>query len=144
MSEVTATDVREALARFAATHPHEKQRLRLVLLFGSVARGAAGPDSDVDLAVDCAEGLDLLSLSSALSETLGREVDIVPLNHAGVPLLEQLAKESMVVHEGTPHSAARWRARTLSDLEVDRPWHARMRDAWLARIAAGGFGHGQP
>lgn len=49
-------------------------------VFGSVARGADGVDSDVDLLVDAAPDLDLLDLVDAaqeLEELLGRSVDIV-------------------------------------------------------------------
>jgi predicted nucleotidyltransferase len=56
-------------------------------LFGSVARGEAGPDSDVDVAVKLDEsfssgGFDYFwqieELERRLSGILGREVDVVP------------------------------------------------------------------
>jgi predicted nucleotidyltransferase len=52
-------------------------------VFGSVARGAARPDSDVDLAVqlDPAAGMDLFGLAALerrLAELLGRPVDLLP------------------------------------------------------------------
>lgn len=51
-----------------------------VLVFGSVARGEAGPDSDVDLLVEFEDGsslFDLLELSDELRALLGVEVDVV-------------------------------------------------------------------
>src|SRR3990167_6605358 len=63
------------ILRIAAKHG-----ARNVRVFGSVARGEAGPDSDVDLLVDMEPGrslLDLGGLWSDLSELLGREVDVV-------------------------------------------------------------------
>lgn len=117
--------------------------VRLALLFGSVARGAEQAESDLDLAVDVAEDVDLPDLSAALSRAIGREVELVRLRDAGVPLLDELVRDAITVHEGTPGAAARWRAHTLVDLEIDRPWFARMRDAWLRRVAERGLGDGQ-
>ncbi len=50
-----------------------------VRVFGSVARGEAGPDSDVDFVVDVQPwvGLDFLALWDELEDLLGREVDLV-------------------------------------------------------------------
>jgi predicted nucleotidyltransferase len=117
--------------------------VRLALLFGSVARGAEHAQSDLDLAVDVDADVDLPGLSATLSRAVGREVELVRLNDAGVPLLDELVRDAITVHEGTPGAAARWRAHTLVDLEIDRPWFARMRDAWLRRVAERGLGDGQ-
>ena len=53
-------------------------RLRL---FGSMARGEAGPESDVDLIAEIARGakfslIDLVGLQHDLGELIGREVEI--------------------------------------------------------------------
>ena len=51
-----------------------------VRVFGSVARGGAGPDSDVDLLVDLELGrtlLDHAQLQIDLKALLGRKVDVV-------------------------------------------------------------------
>ncbi len=63
----------EVLARFSATNPR---------LFGSVARGDARDDSDLDLLVDLApavgnELLRVAGLAEELSELLGVRVDVV-------------------------------------------------------------------
>ncbi len=61
----------------AAAKQHRASNLRV---FGSVARGEAGPDSDVDLLVDFdpeASLLDHVALLQALESLLGRRVDIV-------------------------------------------------------------------
>jgi predicted nucleotidyltransferase len=110
----------------------------LALLFGSCARGSGKPDSDVDIAV-VAPGVDWLSLQAELSTKLGRDVDVAPLEKAGIPLLEEILRDSVVVHEGQPGAAALFRSRTLATLETDRPWFARMRDAWLQRVAEKGI-----
>lgn len=68
----------EVLERYGATNPR---------LFGSVARGDAREDSDLDLLVDLASGtgnelLRVSGLAEELSELLGVRVDVV-----AVPLL---------------------------------------------------------
>jgi predicted nucleotidyltransferase/DNA-binding XRE family transcriptional regulator len=52
---------------------------RNVRVFGSTARGQAGPDSDVDLLVDLKPGrtlLDLVALRREAGALLGRDVDV--------------------------------------------------------------------
>ena len=115
--------------------------VRVAVLFGSQARGTAGPGADVDVAVD-APDVDLLDLGAMLSMALDREVDVVDLEEATIPLLERLVSEGIVVHEGYRAAGALWRSRTLATLETDRPWYARMRDAWLTRVREKGFARG--
>lgn len=117
--------------------------VRLALLFGSEARGTAGPNSDVDLAID-APGVDTLELCALFAEALGRDVDVVRLEDAGIPLLRKLIRDGIVVHEGTKGAGAIWRSRTLATLETDGPWYAQMRDAWLSRVQQKGLGLGRP
>lgn len=66
---------RDEVLRIAASH----KALR-VRVFGSVARGEDGPDSDLDLLVDFADGtslFDLVHLGDELEDLLGVPVDIV-------------------------------------------------------------------
>lgn len=125
------TALRSALA--------QRPDVRLALLFGSVARGVARPDSDLDVAV-LGRDLDLPTLAGDLSLAAGREVDVVDLAQAGYPLLRALLRDSVVLHEGAPGAAAGWRTRAILETETDRPWFERMRDAYLKRLAAGGHG----
>jgi len=111
----------------------------VALLFGSFARGTARSDSDVDVAV-LAPGVDRLTLRAHLTEKLGREVDIAPLETAGIPLLENVLRDGIVVHEGRAGAAAMFRSHALATLETDRSWFARMRDSWLRRVAERGIG----
>lgn len=55
-------------------------KVTVVYLFGSFARGDAGRKSDIDVVVECLDGITLLDLSGAkllLEAALGRRVDIV-------------------------------------------------------------------
>ena len=66
---------REAILQMAA-----RRSARNFRLFGSVARGEAGPDSDVDFLVDLEAGRSLLDLGGLLMDLqslLGRRVDVV-------------------------------------------------------------------
>jgi predicted nucleotidyltransferase len=68
-------DQREDILRIAAQHGAHNVRV-----FGSVARGEARPDSDVDLLVELEAGRSLLDLGGLLMDLqtlLGRDVDVV-------------------------------------------------------------------
>jgi uncharacterized protein len=70
----TIRDKREAIIRIAGRHGATDVRL-----IGSVARGEARPDSDVDLLVTWSEDTSLLdqaALMLELEKLLGRKVDI--------------------------------------------------------------------
>ncbi|HEY5999539.1 MAG TPA: nucleotidyltransferase family protein [bacterium] len=58
----------------------ERYGARNIRVFGSLARGEAGPDSDVDLLVQLDPGVTLLkhaALVRELEALLGRKVDVV-------------------------------------------------------------------
>ena len=66
---------REEILRIAAKHGAHNVRV-----FGSVARGEAGENSDIDLLVELEQGrslLDQAGLVLDLEELLGRKVDVV-------------------------------------------------------------------
>lgn len=76
---MTSTDVlktkRDDILRLASQHGAHNVRV-----FGSVARGEAGPTSDIDLLVKMDRGrslLDLIELSQDLESILQRKVDIL-------------------------------------------------------------------
>jgi uncharacterized protein len=60
-----------------------ERNVRLAVLFGSMARGHAGPDSDVDVLVSLAEDrpMYLFYLAVRLTRALGRDVDVLSLKH---------------------------------------------------------------
>jgi len=66
---------REAVIALAAKHGAFRLRV-----FGSAARGEAGPESDIDLLVKMEEGrslLDLSALTQEMQDLLGVKVDVV-------------------------------------------------------------------
>jgi len=66
---------REEILRIAARHGAYNVRI-----FGSAARGEAGPESDVDFLVEMEDGrslLDLVGLWQDLEDLLGCKVDVV-------------------------------------------------------------------
>ncbi|GAB2539982.1 nucleotidyltransferase family protein [Rhodanobacter koreensis] len=68
---------REAI--HAACRQYGARRIRV---FGSVARGEEGPDSDIDFLVDFPRGYDLFAqrmpLAERLAEITGRRLDLIP------------------------------------------------------------------
>lgn len=69
-----------------------------VRLFGSVARGEAREDSDIDLLVEFLPGttlLDQVDLIGALSTALGRKVDVVSENALNKHLRERILREAI-------------------------------------------------
>lgn len=81
----------------------------------------------------------LLALTADLTLALGREVDVVDLERAPLPLLERIVKEGVLVRERQAGISASWRSRTLATLETDLPGFYRMRDVWLQRVAQRGL-----
>jgi predicted nucleotidyltransferase len=101
-----------------------ERNVRLAVLFGSVARGNAGQDSDVDVLVSLAEDRPLagIELAVRLERVVGRSVDIARLERveAQAPLLlDRVLDEGRVLVDRDGqwrllrqrHSAIRARAR---------------------------------
>ncbi len=80
-----AAAIRHVLSRFPG--------IRVAVLFGSLASGRAGPESDLDLGVALDTPLDRetrMALIGALAEVTGRPVDLIDLRTAGEPLLGRI------------------------------------------------------
>ena len=82
---MTLTTPAERVVALLRAHEAELRRagIRRLSLFGSVARGTARADSDVDLAaeLDPDAGIGLFGLAAVerrLAEIIGRKVDLVP------------------------------------------------------------------
>lgn len=125
---------KQAISTVLHAHPE----VHFGMLFGSVARGTAGAASDVDIAV-AGRRIPILQLTGQLSLALAKQVQVVRVEDASIPLLDQLLRDAIVVYERDRGQAAEWRNRTLALLETDRIWYRRMRDAFLRRTAEKGF-----
>jgi predicted nucleotidyltransferase len=70
--------------------------IRNLVVFGSVARGEDGPESDVDLAGDLPHGMGLIGLGRAredLEAVLGCHVDLVPIDQLKTGVREKVRAE---------------------------------------------------
>ena len=89
----------EQLADIGARHPN----LRLLLLFGSRARGNAQEGSDWDLGYLGSESFDPDVLLLDLVNALGTDrIDLVDLARAGAQVRFRAAGDGRVLHEGEP------------------------------------------
>jgi len=86
---------RQEILRLAAQHGAFNVRV-----FGSVARGEAGPESDVDFLVDLEPGrslLDLGGLLADLQELLSRDVDLVTEKGLRARLRDRVLQEAVAL-----------------------------------------------
>ncbi len=86
---------RDKILAIAASHGATNVRV-----FGSVVRGEAGPDSDVDFLVDLERGrslLDLAKLLVELEQLLNRRVDVVTENGLRPHVREPILREAVAL-----------------------------------------------
>jgi predicted nucleotidyltransferase len=86
-------DKREAILKITTQHG-----ARNVQVFGSMVRGEAKPDSDLDLLVTLDQGrtlLDLIAIKQDLEDLLQREVDVVTEAAISPYMKEQVLKEAV-------------------------------------------------
>lgn len=86
---------RPQILQIAAQHGASNVRV-----FGSVARGEAGPESDVDMLVALADDrslLDLVGLWQDLEDLLGRKVDVVTDRSLNVHIRERVLSEAVAL-----------------------------------------------
>jgi predicted nucleotidyltransferase len=93
----------EAIAILKAHADDIKARgVTRLALFGSTARGDAGPASDIDVVVDIEAGrkfslFDLASLRVLLCDLVGRETDVVIRDDLRPDFRERIARDSVSV-----------------------------------------------
>lgn len=115
---IATSTLTQSLRQFFEDYP---EALVCVYLYGSRARGTAGPASDVDLAVlyavdppDTLEGLGL-DLAADLERRLGRAVDLVVLNRAPVDLVHRVLRDGLLVCERDRSARIRFEVRARND-----------------------------
>jgi predicted nucleotidyltransferase len=108
-----------------------------VVLFGSLARGRARPDSDLDLAVEALRPLtsdEKIAMIEALALACSRPVDLVDLKTAGQPLLTQVVISGVRL-KGSDTAWARLVYRNIIDNEDFVPLQQRIlkarQAAWI-------------
>lgn len=113
--------------------------IEVALLFGSLASGRAGRDSDIDLAVGADRPLDAdakMALMAELAEATGRPIDLVDLNSVGEPLLGEVIKQGRRLL-GTNDVYAKLVNRHLIEEADFMPYYRRIlaerRRAWIGR-----------
>jgi uncharacterized protein len=84
----------------SATDVRREFSVRSFRVFGSIVRGEAGPDSDIDILVefepDARIGLfEFARLQRRLSEVLGRHVDLVTPDALHTSLRQQILSEAV-------------------------------------------------
>lgn len=123
----------------ATVHAVLGEGVRLLMVFGSCAKGTARPDSDLDMAVDAGQSLNPLmymSLVGALAEITGRPVDLVDLRTVGEPLLGQILQHGQRI-DGSDEVQAQYLTRHLIDMADFVPLQQRIlqerRTAWIGQ-----------
>ena len=75
--------------------------IKKLVLFGSYARGEATDDSDIDLMADCdniQSAFEMGGLYSDLSESLGKELDLVTTDHRDKAFLSRIQRDQLVLY----------------------------------------------
>ncbi|MFW6067482.1 MAG: type VII toxin-antitoxin system MntA family adenylyltransferase antitoxin [Myxococcota bacterium] len=102
-------------------------------LFGSVARGTARPNSDVDVAVLLARApasklsAQPFALEDDLRALIGRPVQIVVLNTAPADLAFRVLREGKLLLDRDPAARARFEVRTRNEYFDLKPFLDRYR-----------------
>ncbi len=116
-----------------ARHP----AVGLAFVYGSVARGAARPQSDLDVAVMGAQPLsadDTLGVIASLADASGRPVDLVDLRRSHGTLLHEILRTGRKVLDRAPGLHGSLLARHLAEEADFRPLRDRIlaerRRAW--------------
>ena len=91
-----ARDIRAAVPLVADVLVREFG-VRRVVLFGSVARGAARPDSDIDIALEGLPPGQTFHAMARAAEVAGRNVDLVPMEGARPEVLAIIDREGEVL-----------------------------------------------
>ena len=127
-----------------AKHP----RIAAAWIFGSVARGDAGPRSDLDVAVllrgaeEHGDVMSLYSLSADLERHApSRRVDLVVLGPQGPVFRHRVLSEGLLVYDADPETRFGFEDRTIREYLDWKPTHdiamrstfAGLRDRFAAR-----------
>jgi predicted nucleotidyltransferase len=133
----------EGMARYFAA----RSEVVAAYLFGSVAKGTARPQSDVDVAVLFDARLDpfertdrYLSMLGALSDFVRGELDVQTLNQASPFFCSQVVKYGRVIYERTRAERIAFEVRTMAHFADTKPMRDFFTQVLYRRIREGKFG----
>jgi predicted nucleotidyltransferase len=136
---VDALQTVQRLREYFDLHP---EGIAAVYLFGSIARSAGGPHSDLDVGVlfehDPPSTLagSGLGLEGELERRMGRRVDLVVLNRAPVDLVHRVLRDGLIVFDPAPLARIHFEVRSRNAYFDLKPFLDRYRRK--ARAAADG------
>ena len=124
-----AMDASSAVERLRRAFRGRERGVAAVYLFGSVARGERRPGSDLDVAVllepaperGTFESL-RLDLRAELESELGRDVDLVVLNHAPPDLAHRVLRDAVLIIEPDPSARVRFEVRARNEYWDLKPY----------------------
>ena len=100
-----------------------------IYLFGSIARGESRAGSDLDVAVLLDPAPERraydslrLDLRAELESEIGREIDLVVLNHAPPDLSHRVLRDSVLVIEPDPSARVRFEVRARNEFWDIKPY----------------------
>jgi uncharacterized protein len=115
----------------------QESSIQLALVFGSAARGALKPESDIDVAVLAHQRLSQVekrALIEQIALSTGRAVDLIDMADVGQPLLGQIMTNAKRV-KGTDSQFASLMTRNALDEADFMPYVTRLlqtrRAAWI-------------
>jgi uncharacterized protein len=112
---------REHVAQAIAEYFRDKPAVVAIYLFGSVARGTAGPRSDIDVGIlyhapPASTLLDQPYLDEAnLADRLGCPVQVIVMNRAGADLVHRILRDGMLVLEADKSRRVRFEVRSRNE-----------------------------
>jgi predicted nucleotidyltransferase len=114
-------DVEQVFSELRRHFEHDARGAIAVYLYGSTARGDAGPASDVDLGVlfesEPQPTLDApqFDLEARLERLLGRRVQVVALNRASSDLVHRVLRDGRLVLDRDRASRIRFEVRSRNE-----------------------------
>jgi len=128
-----------ALSDYFRSQTTAAGEIAAVYLFGSVARNAAGPASDVDVGLAYVRppprtlGGQPFDVAADLAQLLGRPVDVVVMNGAPSDLVHRILRDGRVVFEGDRSARIAFEVRARNHYFDMLPILRRYRRTALAR-----------
>ena len=111
---------RAVLQQLQAFFNHDHIGIVCVYVYGSMARGEARGESDIDVVVLymqeprlTMDGLGL-ELGYTLEQLLGKPVDLIILNRALLDLIHRVLRDGILVYDGDPSARIRFEVQTRS------------------------------